>query len=205
MKVLYSEGEKRYKENIPPGYKDKAKPNNDKYGDLVLWKEMLYKCQSDAKDLIFICDDRKEDWWLEHQGKTISPRPELLKEFNSETKRECHFYKPFQFLEFANKYLDSKIKSETIEEVKNYTFNKTPSIDFVLFNITLKGSDNNINIFISDLKQTGYNIYKEDSINDTHYITITLPKISDLERRLTEKYFDNLFKYNLELIEIKKA
>lgn len=206
LKSIFVEGEKRYAENIPPGFKDKAKQNNDKFGDLILWKEMLSKSEFTNKDLIFICDDRKDDWWLDHHGRTISPRPELLKEFTSKTGRKCHFYKPFQFLEFANQYLlNSSIKIETIEEVKYYKPNDSQLFDTILFDITLKGDDDNINEFISDLKQTGYKIFKDNYISkDIRNIVITLPKISDLERRLTEKYINNLSKYNLELIGMIK-
>ncbi len=204
LKSIYNEGERRYKENIPPGFKDNLKPGNDKFGDLIIWKEIINKAKADSIDVIFISDDRKEDWWLDHQGKTISPRPELLKEFNIETKKNCHFYKPFQFLEFSNKYLNSKVKNEVIEEVKNYKFKSLNDSDYVFFEVVLKGLENDINIFIEDLKRTGYNIFKENSEFDRHYITIILPKISDLERRLNEKYLDNLSKYNIELIKFIK-
>ena len=204
LKIIYNEGERRYKENIPPGFKDNSKPGNDKFGDLIIWKEIINKAKADSIDVIFISDDRKEDWWLDHQGKTISPRPELLKEFNIETQKNCHFYKPFQFLEFSNKYLNSKVKNEVIEEVKNYKFKSLNDSDYVFFGVVLKGLENDINIFIEDLKLTGYNIFKENSEFDKHYITIILPKISDLERRLNDKYLDNLSKYNIELIRFIK-
>lgn len=204
LKTIYNEGEKRYKDNIPPGFKDNSKPGNDKFGDLIIWKQIINKAKVDSIDVIFISDDRKEDWWLDHQGKTISPRPELLKEFNIETNKNCHFYKPFQFLEFSNKYLDSKVKDEVIEEVKNYKSKSYNDREYVFFDIVLKGLESDVNIFIDDLKITGYNIFKENTEFDRHYITIILPRISDLERRFNEKYLHNLSKYNIELIKISK-
>jgi hypothetical protein len=49
---IYKSGEKRYENNVPPGYKDKAKPGYyavgdreliRKFSDLVLWKEIIRK------------------------------------------------------------------------------------------------------------------------------------------------------------------
>lgn len=202
LQKIYSEGEKRYKENIPPGFKDNSKQGNGKFGDLLIWKQIIDKAKADSCDIIFISDDRKEDWWLEHQGKTISPRPELLKEFRLETSKSCHFYKPFQFLEFSNKYLNSKVKNEVIEEVKNYKFKNISDNNYVFIYIILKGSEPNVSIFINDLKFAGYNIFEQTVENNLHNITIILPKIHDLERRLNEKYFNNLQKYDIELIKI---
>lgn len=202
IKKVASEGDKRYKEKIPPGYKDISKPDNDKYGDLIIWKQILHKSKTDKCNVIFVLDDRKEDWWLEHQGKTISARPELLKEFNFETSCNCHFYKPFQFLEFSNKYLNSKISSKIIEEVKNYKVeNDLNKINQdIIVEIILKGKEQNITNFIADLKVSGYRIFLESNSNDLFSLRIILPNIPDLERRFNDRYLQNLSKYDIMLI-----
>lgn len=203
LKKIYSEGDKRYKDKIPPGFKDNGKPENEKFGDLIIWKQIISKAKNDEVDLIFILDDRKEDWWLEHQGKTISPRPELLKEFRNETNKICHFYKPFQFLEFSNQYLKSQISTEIIEEVKNYNpkHNLEKNDEYVIIEILLSGKESEINLFISELKTAGYKILSEPSSNDFYKLAIILPNIPDLERRFNDKYLLNLKKYSLELIK----
>jgi PIN like domain len=44
LQKIYKEGEERYKQKKPPGFKDKDKPNDNgterKYGDLILWKQI---------------------------------------------------------------------------------------------------------------------------------------------------------------------
>jgi hypothetical protein len=202
IKKVHSEGDKRYKDKIPPGYKDINKPENEKYGDLIIWKQIIQKSKEDEFNIIFVLDDRKEDWWLEHQGKTISARPELLKEFNSETLCDCHFYKPFQFLEFSNKYLNSEISTEIIEEVKNYkSDNELNKINqFVVLEIVLRGKEQDLDNFISDIKVSGYRIFLESNSNDLFYLTIILPNIPDLERRFNDRYLMNLSKYNIMLM-----
>jgi hypothetical protein len=199
LKTIYSEGDKRYKENIPPGYKDNAKPGNSKFGDLIVWKEILKKANLSSKDVIFITDDRKEDWWLEHKGQTISARPELLKEFNKETNKKCHFYQPFQFLEFSNKYLHSKIEKDIIEEVKNYK----PEISIkerIEILLILTGNAENIDNFVNMLLQTGYNIRFNPT--DLFNVTIILPDVPDLERRFKEKYLQNVEEFGIKLVAV---
>lgn len=207
LKQIFSEGEKRYKEEIPPGYCDIKKPENKKYGDLIIWKQIMTKSKIDNIDIIFVLDDRKEDWWLEHQGKTISPRPELLKEFNIETKKSCHFYKPFQFLEYSNEYLGNAITVEVIEEVKNYAPEILQHQKFIQIKISLEGALADLNILANDMKTTGYDLFIETntSSNNNHNIYIILPNIPDLERRLNTKYISNLVHYNLNLLSVVKT
>lgn len=58
------EGQERYKNEIPPGFKDaKNKDGVRKYGDLIIWKELLNFARIESKDIIFITDDVKADWW----------------------------------------------------------------------------------------------------------------------------------------------
>ena len=73
---IYNDGEKRYQANIPPGFMDaKGKKDNSKYGDLVLWFQIMDKAKEKKSPVVFICDDAKEDWWWVFSGKTIGPRP----------------------------------------------------------------------------------------------------------------------------------
>ena len=206
LKQIFSEGEKRYKEEIPPGYCDSKKPESKRYGDLIIWKQIIKKAKDDKKDIIFIVDDRKEDWWLEHHGKTISPRPELLREFKSETGKDCHFYKPFQFLEYSNQYLGSKVNKEIILEVKNHVPERLSESNYILLNIIVEGEFIALSTLIIDMRSAGYELTSESiSTSNRHKISISLPNIPDLERRLNSKYLTNLDRYNLTLINIIKS
>jgi hypothetical protein len=205
LRKLFDEGAKRYNEKVPPGYCDFKKPENDRYGDLIIWKQIILKSKTDKVDVIFIIDDRKEDWWLEYQGKTISPRPELLKEFRLETERRCHFYKPFQFLEYSNEYLGGTILEGIISEVKNYEPVKLNNESFIKIRLVLKGKIADLNLLINEMKVAGYNLYTEsDEIHNLHDIYIVLPNIPDLERRLNAKYLSNLIDYNVILVSFTK-
>lgn len=103
LSALKKEGEDRYSKKIPPGYKDAKKDGGelDKFGDLVIWKEMIAKAQSDKRPMIFITDDVKEDWWWIHKGRKLGPRPELVEEFRASAQQDFHIYEFSLFLRFA--------------------------------------------------------------------------------------------------------
>lgn len=119
LKKLYEVGVKRYQSKTPPGYKDSDKPEPEKYGDLVLWMQILEYANDNQQDVLFITDDAKEDWWRRERGKTIGPRPELIREFKNHTGRQVHFYSPQQFLERARDKFDANISQSTYDEVEN--------------------------------------------------------------------------------------
>jgi hypothetical protein len=130
---IEKEGEIRYKKKTPPGYKDNEKKEN-KYGDLLIWKELINKAKTDKKSFILIIDDVKEDWWLRAQGKTISPRQELSQELYTETKQVFHLYTTDRFLEYAGK--TENVKQETINEVREImTDSQTPKLSNFLKSI----------------------------------------------------------------------
>ena len=82
---IYTEGEIRYKNEIPPGYLDSAKDSSCKYGDLFVWKSILKIAKQKKADIIFICNDQKEDWWEKTKKyDVIDLRKELQKEFAEE-------------------------------------------------------------------------------------------------------------------------
>lgn len=100
---LKKEGEDRYTKKIPPGYKDAKKDGGefDRFGDLIIWKDMMTKAKSEGRPVIFVSDDAKEDWWWLHRGRKIGPRPELVEEFLTESGQDFHIYEFGSFLRFA--------------------------------------------------------------------------------------------------------
>ncbi|MGH1110954.1 PIN domain-containing protein [Bacillus paranthracis] len=78
-----ADGEKRYVNQTPPGYKDaKDKSGVESYGDFFIWKETLRFCKENDKNLIFVTDDVKEDWYNLTEKHF---RNELIEEFQNET------------------------------------------------------------------------------------------------------------------------
>ena len=120
---LFKEGETRFANKIPPGFKDSGKKDDGdkdirKYGDFIVWKQIMEKSKDSKCDIILITDDRKEDWWVRFKGKTISPRPELIKEFRKFTSQSFHMYQSDRFLEYAREYLGETINEKAIEEIR---------------------------------------------------------------------------------------
>ncbi|MCB2291697.1 hypothetical protein LGK97_18450 [Clostridium sp. CS001] len=90
---IYEEGEKRYKYKMPPGFTDINKPDKGeeysdfvmrKYGDLIIWKEILRKIKDKDLNLIFIENEVKEDWWTYSKSRPkripLTLEEEFLKE-----------------------------------------------------------------------------------------------------------------------------
>ena len=120
LEALYKEGERRYANQVPPGYcdeknkKDKAK--RSLYGDLVVWKQVIAYAKEKEQCVIFITDDHKSDWWDKVEGKH-SPRKELLREFMDCTGQNVLIYDSGRFLEYAKRN-KAKVSAKTIREVE---------------------------------------------------------------------------------------
>lgn len=114
---IEQDGEKRYASKIPPGYKDNKKMEN-RFGDLLVWKEIIGYAKSKEVDVIFVTRDQKEDWWNTSSGKTIGPRIELRKEFYEETGKMFHMYTMSSFLSFFIENKGKSIDKTTIDEVE---------------------------------------------------------------------------------------
>lgn len=116
---IKEEGKIRFKNRTPPGYCDRTKDDikKNEFGDLIIWKQIINKSIKDRKNIILITDDRKEDWWLDVHGRTISPRKELYSEFFFETKQKILIYRPHVFMKYANEYLESNVDEKAMKEI----------------------------------------------------------------------------------------
>lgn len=115
------EAEQRYQENIPPGFSDNKKPGNDKYGDYIMWKQIIEHSKQTKANIIFITDDRKKDWWFERSGQKIGPRPELVQEIFNLAGVSFIMYRPERFMEWAMKYLKVGVSEKVIDEIKSHS------------------------------------------------------------------------------------
>jgi hypothetical protein len=114
-----ADGVRRYAKKIPPGFLDADKSDEEKYGDLVLWTEIIERAKSTSKPVIFVTDDQKEDWWLRVNGRTIGPRPELVAEFWGAAHQLFYMYGTDRFIEMAKQRGHSQPSDETVNEIRD--------------------------------------------------------------------------------------
>lgn len=197
LEKIFIEGEKRYKEEIPPGYKDeknkKELPKQILYGDLIIWKSLINKAKQEDKNLIFVTNDQKSDWILEVHGRKNGPRPELVREFQKETGRSLLIYNSQSFLDYAKKNLSKKPTETTIRDVK--TINKQED-DMV------KKLDNSFIESYLDMLKSENKIIKPSevsnylsSLQNTMKVVDSITKINQLTEQLRwyEKYFQGIY------------
>ena len=113
-------GAERYRRKVPPGYADQSKDESRKYGDLVLWLQMLDEGEARSLPMLFITDDLKVDWWDLSGGSPSGPRAELVEEYYQATDKRVHFLTPRDFLAEA-KNRGEKISDATVDEARKVT------------------------------------------------------------------------------------
>jgi len=137
LEALYEEGEYRYEKKIQPGFEDKKKDGDysyrgaeykRKFGDLILWKQIIDKAKEGVreekiKNVIFITDDEKEDWWycMDQNGrKAIGPHANLTHEIIDESGISLFYmYNTTSFFEDAKDILSNiRIQDSSINEIE---------------------------------------------------------------------------------------
>lgn len=146
---IYKQGEVRYGIEMPPGYMDAKKEKTNepdsfqyggliyrrKFGDLILWKQLLAHAKAKTiKYLVLLTDDEKEDWWwsVESQGKKkMGPRPELVEEMKREGQVDFFYmYNSEQFLQYSKQYLQAEVSDESISQVREIRMFRTSARSF---------------------------------------------------------------------------
>lgn len=228
---IMKEGELRYKKNIPPGFKDISKDEKApdeftysnitykrKYGDLIIWKQIIGHVKTKLyKNIVFITDDSKADWFwkIESNGpKTLGVRPELREEFYRETNVEnFHIYNTQSFLSYANKKLNAKVTKEAIQEVRDISNilkntynlhyrNKMSGeigeravyswLSYRFPNIEYNNESYPDFITYIDGKKYGFEIKSLDSINSSRVLNVMKSHINKAYQALNEKQFHEI-------------
>ncbi|MDG5789658.1 PIN-like domain-containing protein [Evansella sp. AB-P1] len=131
INAIEKDGLERYVHNVPPGFKDKDKNSmkdyrtygdiryQQKYGDLIVWNQMLdrAKREENPTSIIFITEEKKEDWWEKESGKIKRPQPQLIQEFINKTNQLFYMYRTENFVQYAKEYLGADITDEEVENV----------------------------------------------------------------------------------------
>lgn len=115
---IYKEGANRYTRKIPPGFSDAKKPEPDRYGDLVVWYQLIEYAKMSMRPVLFVTDDLKEDWWAFAGDRRIGPRPELRREFRGKTEYDIYIYSSDAFVETANER-GKKLSESAAEEIES--------------------------------------------------------------------------------------
>ena len=124
----YKMGKERYADKIPPGFEDKGKDDgenkdktgNQKYGDCVLWRQIIMHAKSEGKPIILVTDDAKKDWWLKNKNNAIiSPHPFLIREMRLKCNVDFYMYRSEKFMERVKMYLGFDVDESSLQEIEN--------------------------------------------------------------------------------------
>lgn len=126
LQEISLEGERRYAEQVPPGFQDggkipEAKTTKlklKKFGDLILWKQLIEEAVAADKPVILVTGEKKDDWWLKTGKRLVSALPALSKEFMSAVKKDFYLYATDRFLVKANEYLKQSTSDVVVEEIR---------------------------------------------------------------------------------------
>ena len=98
---ILQEGKIRFENSIPPGYEDNKKDGIDRYGDLFIWKNIIEVAKERNVNILFVCNDVKEDWWEKDEKNPVELRRELLEEFKEiNPLLEIHFLNMNKFFSY---------------------------------------------------------------------------------------------------------
>lgn len=132
LSTLYGLAKDRYALEIPPGYRDSQKPEPGRYGDFVIWRQVIDYAKQNSVDVLFVTGDTKEDWWWINSGQTLGPRPELRDEFRTASNgRSYYSFRPDQL------FRELKIRgiASTADSVVAEVF-RTPEIPEQTYRLT---------------------------------------------------------------------
>lgn len=118
LEKLYAEAETRFAHRIPPGFADRGKESVRRFGDVVLWKQIIAFAIAKKKPIIFVTNDAKGDWWWMEGDKTMGPLPGLRREFRAATGQEFYAYTADQFVAQAKRFLSEGVEDKTAEELR---------------------------------------------------------------------------------------
>lgn len=187
LEEIYKEGEERYKLKIPPGFEDeKTKEGNRKFGDLILWKQVIEKAKELNKDVILITDERKIDWWWKiKDGRNMGPRQELVEEIKIIANVDFHMYSSERFLSYGQSFLKEQINQQALEEIQ-----------------AMKKAE------MDEIKRMRFKEFRDNQKDSKIHeeITFLKSKIEELNKKKfsLNKHTENLFKDSLENSEIQE-
>ncbi|GAA0967929.1 hypothetical protein GCM10009555_012460 [Acrocarpospora macrocephala] len=186
------EAKRRAAENIPPGFADQ-KNKADSSGDYLVWSQVLEEAKSRKMPILFVTRDTKDDWFRKEKGRTISARPELIREAREITGNDLVIMETRSFLFHSREYLDATVSDELLSQVEKLPevesrpeFEDVASITTSAHRALLKACD----LLQDRLKDEGAVIQEWiDSLIETQSdAELTYEEKSELVEKLSELY-----------------
>lgn len=121
---IEKEGEKRFDNNIPPGYDDRNKNGirkyngisyQQKYGDLIIWKDILKKSKEETKrdKVIFITNDgesnKKSDLLYTTSNMKVGPNIYLMNELYMCSRKKLYILNNIRFVNMVSDLSNDEI------------------------------------------------------------------------------------------------
>lgn len=116
---IRKEAEARRARKQPPGYLDSDKEGDRKYGDYVLWKQIIEQSRDVNSPMILVTSERKEDWWEKQSGRTVGPRIELLEEASIVSGQRILIYQTDNFLKKALSKIGDQVDDSSVEDIRD--------------------------------------------------------------------------------------
>ncbi len=126
LEEIYKEGHVRFSKKIPPGFLDQNKDSEAKFGDLIGWKQIMLYAKEVKKPVIFVTDEKYDDWWWKVNKEIVGARYELIKEISDYSGVFFCMYNSRLFHKQAAKYLKKKINQNVNKEIKEITEDRNP-------------------------------------------------------------------------------
>jgi hypothetical protein len=116
-KIHLKSAEERKNKKIPPGYMDKDKDGDRAYGDYFFWRQVLDYGKAQAKPVILVTSEKKEDWWEVVSGQTVGPRYELTRDAHETIGKRVLIYQTDRFLSYALERLGETKNEKAVAEI----------------------------------------------------------------------------------------
>lgn len=118
LKKIYDDGLRRYDLCQPPGYLDANKPGVEKYGDLIIWRQLINRAKETGENIYFISDDAKDDWWQKNREGPDGARHELIEEMEEHTSKRFLISKGGDFYTWAGDHVGRRARKAAIAEAR---------------------------------------------------------------------------------------
>jgi hypothetical protein len=124
MSEVEKDASYRFDNKIPPGYDDSEKESSysfnginisAKYGDYILWRQLIEYAQKKEKTIILVTADVKPDWQSKEFGRV---RPELITEFKLKTEQDFYALTLLEFEQHFRSQLKRKLSTESTSQIE---------------------------------------------------------------------------------------